>query len=104
MRSKISFIAAVFALTPLLAFAAPRTFGEVVSLILSYIQLLVPIIFALTFLVLAWGIVQAWILGADNAEKVAQGKMLVVWGIMGLVVMSGIWGILAILRSSFFGF
>lgn len=89
---------------PLVAFAAPRTFAEVVNLILYYIQLLIPIIFALTFIVLSWGVVKAWIMNDGSAEKVAAGKTLVLWGIIGLLVMSGLWGILALLRTSFFGF
>lgn len=89
---------------PLVAFASPRNFGEVVNLLLWYLQLLVPIVFALTFIVLSWGIVKSWIMNDGNAEKVGEGKTLVLWGVIGLLVMSGIWGILALLRSSFFGF
>lgn len=100
--------ARVFALllggVPLVAFAAPQTFGQVVNLLLWYLQLMVPIIFALTFIVLSWGVVKSWIMNDGNAEKVGEGKTLVLWGIIGLLVMSGVWGILALLRNSFFGF
>lgn len=89
---------------PFVAFAAPQTFGQVVNLLLWYLQLLIPVIFALTFIVLSWGIVKSWIMNDGNAEKVGEGKTLVLWGIIGLLVMSGIWGILALLRNSFFGF
>ncbi len=89
---------------PSVAFAAPRTFAEAVNLLLWYIQLLIPIIFALTFIMFAWGIVKAWIMNDGNAEKVAEGKALVVWGVIGLAVMSGFWGLIALLRNSIFGF
>jgi len=91
-------------LFPLVAFAAPQTFSEVVNLLLWYLQLMVPIIFALTFIVLSWGVIKSWIMNDGNAEKVEEGKTLVLWGVLGLLVMSGVWGILALLRSSFFGF
>ena len=91
-------------LAPVAAFAAPQNFAEVVDLILSYIQMLIPVIFALTFIVLAWGVIKAWILNDGDAKKVGEGRILVVWGIIGLVVMSGLWGILALVRQSFFGF
>jgi hypothetical protein len=90
---------------PSAAFAAPpRNFAEAVNMFLGYVQVLIPLIFALTFIVLSWGIVKAWILNDGNAEKVGEGRTLVVWGIIGLAVMSGLWGILALVRRSLFGF
>ncbi len=97
-------LAAGLLATPLVAFAAPRNFAEVVNHILYYVQLLIPIVFALTFIVLSWGVVKSWIMNDGNAEKVGEGRTLVLYGVIGLLIMSGIWGILALLRSSFFGF
>jgi hypothetical protein len=89
---------------PLVAFAAPRNFAEVVNVILYYVQLLIPIVFALTFIVLSWGVVKSWIMNDGSAEKVSEGRTLVLYGVIGLLVMSGLWGLLALLRNSFFGF
>lgn len=85
------------------AITAPRDFRGVVSLILSYVQLAIPVIFGLTFIVISWGVVRAWIINGGNEEQVGEGKMIVLWGVIGLVVMVGLWGIVALLRSSFFG-
>ncbi len=88
---------------PRLVFAAPTTFSDLVDIFLDIISSLIPLIFGLTLLVLIWGIIKAWVLHGDNETEVEQGKKLVVIGIVVLVIMSGLWGILAMLRSSIFG-
>ena len=60
-------------------------------------------IFALTFIVFIWGIMKAWILNAGDESEIEKGKKLALWGVIVLAVMSGIWGILALLQNSFFG-
>jgi hypothetical protein len=81
----------------------PTDFKGLVGILLDIISSIIPLIFALTLVVLIWGIVKTWILNAGNEAEVEKGKQLVVIGIVSLVIMSGIWGILAILRQSFFG-
>lgn len=88
---------------PTIVSAQPKDFAGLVGVFIDIISAIIPLIFALTFIVLIWGIAKAWILRADNETEVENGKKLVVVGVIGLVVMSGIWGILAILRSSLFG-
>lgn len=92
-------------LVPSLSFAqgAPRDFKGLVGLFLDIIDLLIVGIFAITFIVFIWGITKAWILNAGDAAEIDKGKQLALWGIIGLVGMSGIWGILYILRYSLFG-
>ncbi len=91
-------------LLPALASAqAPTTFAGLVGVFLSIINVLIPAVFALTFVVLVWGIIKAWILNAGDAQEIEQGKRLVVIGVVVLVIMSGIWGILELLRRSLFG-
>lgn len=80
------------------------TFSDIVSTFLEIIDLLVVLVFALTLLVFLWGITRTWILNVGDEAEVEKGKKLVVAGIIGLTVMSGIWGILALLRSGVFGF
>jgi hypothetical protein len=103
--SKI-FTLATILLLPIAALAqgnAPGNFKELIDIFLDIIGLLVPAVFALTFIVIVWGITKAWILGAGSEENIQKGKKLVFVGVFALVIMSGIWGILAILRSGLFG-
>ncbi|MFT5849805.1 MAG: hypothetical protein ACI9H6_000624 [Patiriisocius sp.] len=78
-----------------------NNFADLVGVFINLISLLVPIIFALTFLVLAWGIIKAWIINGGDENSVEEGKKIAVAGIVALVFMFGIWGILQLLQSSF---
>lgn len=81
----------------------PRNFAELVDLFIGLLSLVIPLIFALALLFIIWKIVDSWILNADNTTKVDEGKQYALWGVLILVVMSAIWGIIALLRSSIFG-
>ncbi len=82
---------------------APTDFKSLVALITGIIKTLVIFVFALTFLAFMWGVIKGWVIGSDNAEGVESGKKVVTTGIIVLVVMSAIWGVLALLQSSIFG-
>lgn len=84
------------------AITPPTNFQGVVSLALSYVSLLVPLVFALTFIVIIWGVVKAWIIHGGDTEKIQEGRMIALWGVLGLAVMAGLWGLIAILRTSLF--
>lgn len=81
----------------------PRNFAELVDVFLGILSLVIPLLFSLALVMIVWKIVDAWILHAGDTAKVEEGKKYAIWGILVLVVMSGIWTIIAILRSSVFG-
>jgi hypothetical protein len=94
-----------FLLIPFVSFAQakPRDFKGLVDIFLGIMQTLVVLIFALTFITVVWKVVQGWIIKGGEAEGIEAGKNAIVAGIIGLVVMSSIWGILYLLRAGFFG-
>ena len=69
---------------------------------LDFISLLIPLVFSLALLLIVWRIIDAWILHADDPKKIEEGRQYALWGVLVLVVMSSVWGIVALLRSSFF--
>ena len=79
-----------------------QNFSDLVNTFIGLITLVIPLIFALTFLVIAWKVIDAWIIHAGDANKIEEGKSTILVGILALVVMSGIWGILYILHSSLY--
>lgn len=81
----------------------PGNFAELVDFFLSIIGLVIPLIFAITLLVIVWKLVDTWILNADNENKIEEGRQYALWGVLVLVVMSTIWAILRLLRNSIFG-
>ena len=86
---------------PTAAYAAPPSnFQEVVLRFLDIIGLLIPFVFTLSLVVFLWGITRAWIWGGGDEASVEKGKKLALAGIIGLVVMAGVWGIVALFSTS----
>jgi len=79
-----------------------NNFKDVVEMFIGLIAMLVPVIFALTFLVIAWGVIKAWIINGGDESSVEEGKKIAIVGTVALVFMFGIWGILSMLQSSIF--
>lgn len=98
---------ALIALTPLFAFAQSGDLGDLTSIfdaVLTFINnVLVPLVFALAFLMFIWGVFQYFILGSDDEGKRETGRSFMLYGIIGFVVMVSIWGIVNILSTGLFG-
>ena len=102
MLKKTLYTAASFAL-PLAAFAASiNNISDVGSTIISIINnILVPVLFAVAFIVFIWGAFSVFILGANDEETKAKGKNLMLYGLIGFFVMVSVWGLVNILVNSF---
>lgn len=61
---------------------------------------IIPLIIALAVAMFIWGVVQ-YVINSDEEAKKAKGKQFMIWGIIGLVVMFGVWGLVQILGSTF---
>jgi len=108
-------------ITPQLAFAADSLGGSLADtgaqsssgqgidrlgqFLLQFIYLidnyLVPLIFALAFIVFLWGIYLYFIQGAANEEKREKGRSFALWGFIGFFIMVSVWGIINLLLGSF---
>ena len=104
---KYSTLVYTFLLTlslPVTALAVDKNdnFATLVDEIISLLQVVIPFIFSVALLVIIWKIIDTWIINAGDTTKLAAGRQFVLYAVLILVVMSGIWGILALLRSSLF--
>lgn len=82
--------------------AACSQLGGVAGNIISIINnILVPLLFAVAFIVFLWGIFKAYILNAGDEAGREQGHKLVLWGIIGFVVMLSLWGLVNVVSGSF---
>ncbi len=61
---------------------------------------LIPIVFALALLFFFWGVAQ-YIRTSGDAKQ--EGRMIMVWGVVALFVMSSIWGLVKFIGSDFLG-
>ena len=61
----------------------------------------IPLMFALAIAFFIWGIIQYIILGAGEEAKRTQGRSHMIWGIIALAVMLGVWGLVGIVTRTF---
>ncbi|MDD5721481.1 MAG: pilin [Candidatus Pacebacteria bacterium] len=77
-------------------------FQDVLTYITGIINsAVIPLIFAVATVMFVWGVVQFFILNADEEAKRAQGKQFMIWGIIALAVMLSVWGLVGILGTTF---
>jgi Na+-transporting NADH:ubiquinone oxidoreductase subunit NqrE len=62
------------------------TFGDIVKEVLSIIGLLIPLMFAVAFVVFFWGL-SKFILHSDSKADIEAGKNYMFWGIIALFVL-----------------
>jgi predicted membrane protein len=86
------------ALLPLVTFAAD--FQSILNMIGNLIRSAIPIVMALALLYFFWGLAR-YILAADSDDAKAQGRNIMIWGIVALFVMASVWGLVNVLQSSF---
>lgn len=84
---------------PSVVFAAANI-GTIIGLIGNFISLLIPIVAALALLYFFWGLAK-FILAAGNESAKAEGKQIMVWGIIALFVMMSVWGLVKTLQMTF---
>ena len=62
---------------------------------------LVPVLFAIVFIVFLWGVAKAYIISRGNEAEVKKGHALMLWGLIGFAVMLSVWGLVNIVDSTF---
>jgi NADH:ubiquinone oxidoreductase subunit 2 (subunit N) len=63
-------------------------------------NIIVPVLFAVAFIVFLWGAFTTFILGAGSEEAKDKGKSLMLYSLIGFFVMVSIWGLVNILVGS----
>lgn len=64
-------------------------------------NVLVPVLFAIAFIVFLYGIAKAYIFSGGDPAKVSEGHKLLLWGIIAFVVMISIWGLVNVVANTF---
>lgn len=94
--------AAVSFLFPVVAFAQTLNFEQLNTPITSLgniINRLIPLIIGAAVLVFLWGVLN-YVISGDDADKRADARWFMVWGIVALFVMVSVWGLVRILQNT----
>ena len=83
--------------------SAPTTFKGLINAIISLINVIIPVLFAFLFLFVMWKLIDAWIINSDNETKREEAKGFLLTAILVMVLMVSTWGIVAMIKQSFFG-
>ena len=62
------------------------TLKDVIGYVLSIINLLIPILWALAFIVFFWGL-SKFILNSGNKGELEKGKDYMIWGVLALFIL-----------------
>ena len=79
----------------------PTTYSGLVNELIDFINVLIPAMFALLFAYFIWKMIDSWILHAGDPNKVQEGKTFALTAVIVLVIALSVWGIVAIIRTSF---
>jgi hypothetical protein len=107
MKSLLKFISILSFATffPVIAFAENTDcntlngIGKLICQINQILNSILPVLVALGVVYFVWGVVQYFIAGGEEAKK--QGKDRIIYGIIGLAVIVGLWGLVNIVVTTF---
>jgi len=102
IRKRIVAIATIFCL-PLISLAAENNLGGLITNIgTTVFAPLIPVLFGLALIIFFWGLIQYMRAGLGEKGKLDEAKKLMFWGIIILFVMLSVWGLVGILKDTFF--
>lgn len=79
--------------------AYAKTVEEIISQVnRQIINPFIIFISVLAVVVFLWGIIE-FLYNSDNEEKIIEGKKHIFWGLIGLAIMIGVYGIMTILNN-----
>jgi len=65
----------------------------------AIINPVITILFSLAFLIFVWGVVR-FLINAEDENERAQGKEHIKWGLVGMFIMAGVFGILNLVLNT----
>jgi len=96
------FILAGLALAPALAFAAPLSnIGDLLTSFGNLVSAALPIVVGIALLGFFYGLAMFIFNAGKDEAKRAEGRSIMIYGIIGLFVMVSVWGLVNFVGSAF---
>mgnify|MGYP001563776675 CR=1 FL=1 len=88
-------------LIPVIVSAAPENFKALINVFISIINVILPLVYGLSFLYFFWGIAK-YIFSAGSEEQKKEAKNVMTWGLIAIFVLTSFFGILKLFGGAFF--
>lgn len=99
MKKKLMVLSSlVLVLGPAVAFA-DTTIGSVLTTITGILNTVIPILIIIAIIYFIWGVIKYVVSGDEEAKS--KGRGMIIYGIIGLAVIVGVWGLVYILLNTF---
>jgi uncharacterized membrane protein len=86
----------------MIAYAATAdSLTGLIGIIQGILSALVPLIVSLAVVVFLWGVLK-YVIAGSNKDGKEEGRKFMIWGLIGLVVMVSVWGLVALVKNTFF--
>lgn len=79
----------------------PTDFKSFIGIFTDLIALALPIVSGLALLAFLWGLSKFIFNVQGDAKAVAEGKNLMIWGVIALFIMVSVWGLVSFLSNEF---
>jgi hypothetical protein len=79
------------------------TFAEVLNVFIALFDNIITLLVVLIFFFVLWRVFTTWFLHGDDPKEIERGRQSVFIGLLVLVLVIGLWGVVAIVRTTFFG-
>lgn len=79
------------------------TFANVTLAITIVADRLMALVVGLIVVFILWRILTAWFMGGGNPQEIERGRQTAFAGVLVLVFIFGLWGVVYIIRVTFFG-
>ena len=64
-------------------------------------SVLVPLLFAIAFIMFLYGVAKSYIFSHGEPAEVAKGHTIILWGVIGFAIMISIWGLVNVVANTF---
>jgi len=96
---KLIYLAGLFAL-PVVTSAAGTTLGSILSVFKGLLDAIIPIIITLAVVYFFYGVAK-YVMAAGDEEAQKAGRSIMIYGVIGLFVIVAVWGLVAMLGTTF---
>jgi hypothetical protein len=101
---KFVFLFASVVLSPVVYAVSPsspqiRTFADIIDLAIQYMRLIIPLLMGAAVVIFLFGVLK-YIGSASEVESREEGRRFMVYGIIGLAVMTSVYGLVAFVTNT----